>query len=259
VAIKRRNHGRGHSYWDHGTTPPTKVPGVTTIIKAGYPVIALVDWAGRTTAEYAIDHWDELSELPPSQRLKRLNDARYEVRDSAGNRGTEVHTLAERLARGEEVDLPDDIAGHVEACVRFLDEWNVQPIMTETTVVNYSHGYAGTLDLIADLADGYRWLVDWKTGAKGPFGDVAFQLAAYRHAERYVAKGGSEAPMIDVERCGVVWLRADGYDLFPYPADAAVYRQFRYIQQVAAAAEQAKEYRGQALRPPTLKIPRSTP
>ena len=80
--IQRRNHGRGHSYLD---ADGRKVPGVTTIIGQGTPKDALIGWAANTTASYAVDHWDELSELKPSQRLKKLQDARYADRDAAAN------------------------------------------------------------------------------------------------------------------------------------------------------------------------------
>jgi hypothetical protein len=245
MSIRRINRGRGHSYVD--TDTGEKVPSVTGILGDGLPKPALINWAANTTAEYAVDRWDELGELSLSKRLNELKAARYADRDSAANRGTLVHKLAERLAHGEEVDVPDELRGHVESAVRFLDDWDMQPIVTEAVVVNYSHRWAGTLDAIADLADGRRWLLDWKTNRSGPFGDTAFQLCAYRNAEVYVDTDGTEKPMLPVDATGVVWLRADGYELFPYETGPAVYREFRYIQQVAAAAERCKDYRGEAL------------
>ena len=56
--------------------------------------------------------------------------------------------------------------------------------------------------------------------------------------------------MAGVDRCGVVWLRADGYDLYEYHVDPGVFRQFLYIQQVARAAAECRDYRGDALTPP---------
>lgn len=246
MPIRRRNHGNGHSYRDeHG-----KVPGVTTIQRDGFPRPQLIDWAGNVTAEYAIDYWDELSELKPSERLKRLRRARYESRDSARDRGTDIHKLAVALTAGEEVELADETALYVDAYVRWLDEWDAQPVLQETTVVSYKHRYAGTLDLVADLNDGHRWLIDLKHTAKGPYGDTAFQLAGYRYAEFYVDNDGAEKPMLPVERTGVVQIRADGCDLFPIPADDRQFRQFLYIQQVAIAAEESKDLVGRPVRPP---------
>src|SRR5215472_8993983 len=111
MTITRRNHGRGHSYVVDGV----KLPGVTAILGAALPKPALIEWAGKTTASYAVDRWAELTELPPSKRLDALNRARFEEKDTAAKRGTEVHRLAEQLVAGVEVDKPEELAGHLEA------------------------------------------------------------------------------------------------------------------------------------------------
>ncbi|MFF4779432.1 hypothetical protein ACFY05_42115 [Microtetraspora fusca] len=242
---KRRNHGRGHSYLLDGE----KVPGVTTLISKGFPKTALIDWAARTVAAHAVDRWDELAELPISERLRTLEKAPTAARDSAGLRGTRVHKLAEPLALGEEVDVPEELAGHVEACVRFLDDWDVHPLIVERPVFSRRHRYGGSPDLVARMRDGKTWLLDWKTNAKGPYGDMAFQLAAYRYAEIFLDEDGGERPMPQIDEVGVVWLRADGYDLYPFEAGADVFRQFLYIAQVAQAAEACRDYKGDALIP----------
>src|SRR4051812_34607094 len=109
--IVRRNHGRGHSYRINGN----KVPGVTTILGGTTAKPGLINWAGDATAGYAVDHWDELRELPPTKKLAVLKQARYADRDAAANRGTEVHRLAEAYMNGEEITVPDELEGHVQA------------------------------------------------------------------------------------------------------------------------------------------------
>ncbi len=98
--------------------------------------------------------------------------------------------------------------------------------------------------------DSKLWLLDWKTNRSGPFGDTAFQLAAYRFAEFFLDGEGQEIPVPPIEECGVVWLRQDGYDLHPYHADDSVFRQFLYIAQCARAAEDSRDYKGDAMMPP---------
>jgi len=243
--FRRRDYGRGHAYY----LGDRKLDGVTTIISGGLPKPALVNWAANAAAAMAIDSWDELALLPPSERLKRISKAPNAARDAAAVRGTRVHALADQLAHGEKVAVPDELAGHVEACVRFLDDWNPATVLTETPVYHEKYLYAGTFDLIVDMA-GKRWLLDFKT-SKSVYGDIAFQLAAYANATHYLdTTDETVRPMCPIDECGVVWLRGDGYDLYPYHVTPAVFREFLYIQQTARAAAQCRDYKGDALTPP---------
>jgi hypothetical protein len=226
-----------------------RIPGVTTILGDGLPKPALINWAANVTAEYAVNNWDDLGEQKVADRLKVLKGARYADRDAAARRGTEVHALAERLARGEQVDVPEELAGHVESYVRFLDEWEPQPVLLEATVYHRQYGYAGTLDMVADLNDGRRLLCDVKTTRSGVYGETAFQLAAYRYADRYLDDAGNPRDMPEVDGCAVIWVRADGYDLVPVRADEQVLTEFRHIAVVARTAKACSGYVGEALRP----------
>lgn len=225
-----------------------KVPGVTSILSDGLPKPALVGWGIKSVAEYAIDHWDELAEEKPSDRLKTLKGSPYADRDAAANRGTAVHALAEQLVHGVEVDVPDELAGHVEAYVQWLDHWQPEPVLVERTVVNYTVGYAGTFDLIVDIPGLGRVLADIKTNRSGVYGDTGLQLAAYRYAEKYVADDGSEQPMPPVDLAAVVHVRADGCDFVPVRADEYVFTRFRHVAVVARAAAESKGWVGEPLQ-----------
>ena len=226
-----------------------RIPGVTTIIGNGLPQPALINWAGNATAEYAVNTWDHLGDMSVADRLKTLKRARYEDRDAAARRGTEVHDLAEHLLKGQEVKVPDELRGHVEAYVRFLDEWEPTPVVVEKAVVNYTYGYAGTLDMVVDLPDGRRVLADIKTTRSGIYGETALQLAAYRYAEVYI-DGDDEIPMPTVDDTWGIWVRADGYDVVPLVADTATFDDFRRVAAVARTADRIKGY---VL--PTLEVP----
>lgn len=261
--IRRRNYGKGHGYVDANNR---KVPGVTTILGDGLPKKALINWAANATAEYAIDHWDELGQLGPSARLKKLQGGRYEVRDAAANRGTAVHTLGEKLVRGEEVAVPEALAGHVESYVEFLDDWDPVPFMVETVVMSHKHGYAGTLDLGAEIASSLlilagalnsdfprptaRCLIDLKTSRSGIFGETALQLAGYRYADVYVDDNGEEQPMPEFDLALGLHVRADGYSLLPITAGREQLRELLYAREVARFAEEnSRGYIGEALTP----------
>lgn len=261
--IRRRNYGKGHGYVDANNR---KVPGVTTILGDGLPKKALINWAANATADYAVDHWDELGLLSPSKRLEKLKKARYEDRDAAANKGTAVHNLGEKLVQGEEVDVPDALAGHVESYVEFLDDWNPEPFMVETVVMSHKHGYAGTLDLGAEIPSALliladvlapdferpmaRCLIDTKTSRSGIFGETALQLAGYRYADVYIDDDGQEQPMPTFDLVFGLHVRADGYSLLPITAGPAQLRELLYAREVARFAEEnSRGYIGEALTP----------
>lgn len=280
AGLRRINSGSGHSYKLDGE----KCIGVTTAMSAGLPKPALVGWAARTVGEYVGDRlelgddghvvadrlvadlhafnktrkWPERlqGDLPRIGLAKLLGQVQYAERDAAANRGTEVHALGSKLAEGQQVEVPEELVGHVDAYLRFLDEWDVDVELTEFIVGHRRWRYAGTGDLIARLVDGQRWILDIKTSRSGVYGETGLQLAAYANAEFYLAADGTEQPLPTVDRYGVVWVRADGYDLVPFDVTDADYRQFLYCLATArwVAERDAKDcprpIKGAALQPP---------
>jgi hypothetical protein len=240
ITVTRR--GSGRSYAIDGRP----VPGVTSVIDAGYPKAALQQWAADETARYALEHADELAELGRIRAYDKLRRARYLELDKAKVFGSDVHRLAEKLSAGEEVEVPPQAVGHVDQALKFFDEHDVHVRFTETTVANATVGYCGTFDLLADTCHGPA-LIDYKTSKSGPYPEAALQLAAYRHAE-WMLTDGVVVPMVPVDLCAVCWLRAETYELIPVTADASVFRAFRYVAQVAQVAQADRSvYIGEAL------------
>src|SRR5215471_7566330 len=101
MTLVRHNTGNGHYYVLDGE----RADGVTTLLGEGLPP-RLEKWAAEKTANYALDHWDELAELPLSERLAKLTGARWADRNRAASQGTEVHRLGRELAAGHEVEVP---------------------------------------------------------------------------------------------------------------------------------------------------------
>lgn len=229
-----------------------RVPGVTTIIGAGLPKPNLIKWASRSAAEYADREWEYLARLGSEDRVREIKDAPWNHRDRAATRGTELHALADKFVQGEEVEIRPDLADSVSQYARFVDEWQPEVVLGEATVYHLSYGFAGTIDLIARLRDGRTALIDLKTG-KGVYGDVAYQLAAYRYAEKYLTPDGP-LPMPEVDVCMVLHVRPDGYDLRPVLADQSVFREFRHIAEVARATKRTKSYLGEPIHPDALEI-----
>lgn len=291
MTITRRNYGRGHGYKVDGQ----KVPGVTTILGAALPKPGLIGWASRVAAEFVAnrvrqdgdhwiaddmvadlrtmanssedsrDHWgdEKAGPLLIAQAIKALP---YLERDTAAMKGSDVHRLAEKLAHHEEVDVPDEYVGHVDSYIRFLDEWDPHDALVEIVIGNRTHRYCGTFDLLCQIDGLGTCLIDIKT-SKGIYGETALQLVAYRHAEVYLdpSNDNAETPMPEVDFCGVVWVRADGYDLVPYEAGDREWRTFLYAYQVAMSLKgpelfgdkdsdsPEKSVKLSALRPPARK------
>lgn len=256
--IRRHDTAKGHSYKDANGT---RVPGVTTIIGDGVPKPALINWAANATAEAAVDGWDDLADLKPAQRLKQLQRARYEQKDAAARRGTEVHRAAEQLLAGRSVKVPEEIAGHVESYARFLDEFKVEAIHVEFSCVSYRWGYAGTADLYANVVlpdhGAKRLLMDLKTSRSGVFGETALQLSAYRYADVWVVDGEEIEPP-EADYCAAIHVRADGYDLVPVEAGEDIHKAFLYAMKVGQFVSASRELVGAPIIAPTTSTFRLT-
>src|SRR5690606_27323131 len=91
--------------------------GVTTALNGVPKDEAVKRGAARLVAEYAVTNYglvgrmiDESGEAHTRHYLAEIPNAR---RDSAAIRGTEVHALAEKYIRGEEVEVPDRLLPYV--------------------------------------------------------------------------------------------------------------------------------------------------
>lgn len=258
MSIRRIQRGRNHSYTINGH----EAVGVTTAIGNGLPKPALLAWGPRLVAEEAARlianrHSDDYLDLATEQDvITFLKNAPTRAKDGAAARGTRVHAIAEQLTRREEdIDVPEELRGHVESVQKFLAEWKVRPLLVEHVIGSYQWGYAGTFDLVAEVGDGRRILFDYKTGASGVWPETALQLAAYRYADAYVAPDGTEIPMreVGITEAKAVWVRADGYDVVPLDTSGAVFKAFLHVLQVAKAVPIMPLWKGEMERPSWLK------
>ena len=225
----RINRGRGHSY----TLDGQPVMGVTTILKKGLPMPGLTGWAARQCAQFVAARRDILTQLNDRELVDLVQGAPNRNRDEAAVRGTELHALAEQLAHGEEVEVPEALAGHVDHYLAFLEAFRPASAIVERPVFNRAHRYGGTLDMLAETHEFGRTLFDFKSSGSGVYGEVALQLAAYAHAEFYVDARHHEIPMLEVDNYVVVWLRADGYDVYPVDVTDSEWETFQHIARVA--------------------------
>jgi len=232
--LSSRRYGKsGHAYY----IDDVKVDGVTTILNA-LPK-SLTQWAADAGANYAVEHWEELTEQTLTKRLDAIRYAHREIKNTAAMRGTEIHTLGEKLYGGLPIEVPPEHRGPVEAYARFLDDWEIEPIASETPVVNLTYRYGGTADLWCHIGkrDGVRALVDLKTG-NNVYESTVLQLTGYRNAELWQPVKGdakqrqaSEAPLPPVDEVWVAHILPDTVRFRPVKTEGQ-FRPFLYVQQV---------------------------
>ena len=156
---------------------------VTTLL-SGLPKPALVPWAAKSVAEFAVEHKDEWSGLPKADAIKLLKGSPYSKRDAAGDRGSAIHAALEAVVK--DTPLPEGLTEDEDACAAaamgFLGELGGTFLATELIVFNFTVGYAGTLDLWHCADDGTTSIIDWKS-SKAVYPDHGVQQAAYANCE----------------------------------------------------------------------------
>lgn len=205
-------HGRMYS---RSVSSSPEVPSITTVI--GQEAMDLTGWAGYMAAKELADHPNLAHAVTTPSALRGLvketSNAAERFRDAAASRGDRVHHYAEQVAlahldgSGDPDAARGILAQHGDtAFADQFDHWwhtySVSPIAAETTVWNHTVGYAGTLDLVAEIG-GRVCIIDFKTkgltrqGRAKPLSDsVVMQLVAGYRAEEVLtnAMSGSWSP-----------------------------------------------------------------
>jgi hypothetical protein len=221
---KRIDTPKGHYYTHDGR----RAVGVTTALNA-LPKPAIPYWYGRTVAEHVVDNLRTVSTMLAEggrqPTIKYLAGLPEQKRDTAAERGTEVHELVVPLAEGKPVEVPAGIEPYVRGALMYLDDWQPTTVLAEAVVASNTHLYCGTLDSIQDVPRLGRVLVDWKT-SNGIYGDHVLQVAAYRYADVFLDADGREHPMIPVEDTYILHIKPDDYELVPVVAGPEQFERF---------------------------------
>lgn len=218
-----------------------KVPGVTSILNM-LPKGFLKWWAAKSVAQAAVDNLGEVVGITlkagPEAAVDFLKRSPDRDVKQAADKGTEVHDLFERMARGETIGrTPPDMKPYIEIFEGFERQFAPEFLHLEATVWSDTHGYAGSFDWLGTVVDpdtGERVLAigDWKTTRSGVHEEVALQLAAYKNADYIVLPDGSklELPAVDVGL--VVHARPEGGKVVPANIDDAVFEVFLHLKAI---------------------------
>lgn len=231
-----------HLYYFNGQGP---WPGVTTVTDV-LDKPALVHWKREQVALAALAHARRLVDDHEAGNDEAAVAFLLAARDEGTNgreRGTKIHAALEGVLRRELVSLGDIERSAVEGARAWLNEHQVKPLEVEAFLLNETHGYGGTCDLIAEI-DGEVWLLDWKSSksvadSKGKvWKEMRLQLAAYARAE-FSAKIGdpNRYPIPAIQRYGILHVTDGGTRLFPADVtedDWIAFRACLYLHRWAA-------------------------
>lgn len=159
-------------------------PSATTILEA-YP------------KPYALLQW-----------MKEVGTKSDEIRDAAGDRGSNVHKLTELYDDGHEIHLLGDNGQPdysmeewkmFERYTDFSDRFLPHHQLIETQVLSPKLGFAGTIDRVS-IIEGKKYVLDIKT-SNGIYNSYWLQLAAYR-------EGLKDVSGMEVDGVAILWLNA---------------------------------------------------
>lgn len=261
--------------------------GVTTLIGI-LDKPALVGWAANQTASAAIRDvkaWQQIEHASGTDEARKwLAAARFRAPKTqlgAAPLGTVVHAcceewtltgvrpsvdwigqqIAENGSPAVDIKTEGVVVGQMlDQFGAWLDRAQPDYDAAEITVYNPTYGYAGTCDGFLTLGS-TRMIFDIKTSreprdgagkSKGPYPEVALQLAAYRHAEcaavwrprritefrrRYYVLAASEremaVPVPEVDAGMALFITPEACDAFPVRCDAPIFERFLHVVEVA--------------------------
>lgn len=222
-----------------------RATSVTTILSGGIPKGALVPWAAKTAAQYAIDN--------PGATLEEIKGAPDRDRDEAGRRGTLVHDTIELILRVDDPGIPEEIAAHIVGWRAFLAAWQIRAIFQECIVAHTALRHAGKFDLIGCsplINEGKPFILDWKT-SRSVHDEAALQMSAYARAEFMVHPvTGEEIPVPTVSASFVAHVTADGTELYPCAETHLELRRHHKLFREALAVYRSATPRRRALKQP---------
>lgn len=216
--MKRLDTDRGRFYDIPGVGV---LPSVTTILKVMGKGPALINWAANLERELAKEKSYELYEMAYAQIVEEKNfskmtklqwfsnlesfmgktKAHAQELKNAADIGSMAHAAVEwslKVELGQKRLKMPECTGKALIAFEKWQEWRnsvkLKPILIEQTVFDSFYGYAGTMDLLAEV-DGKVALLDWKT-SKSVWPEMFLQNAAYRSASESMGHPVAELGII---------------------------------------------------------------
>lgn len=239
-----RGTGTDQQRWYRNNQTKVEVPGVSAIVDM-MPKGGLTPWAARLAAEYAVGNREEIDSLlsekdGQKKAIDRIRGASSRYVETAAKEGTAVHHYAELVAKAVQENtkpkadkMPIGIMPYLKNYVRFLNEFEVEPVMLETVIWNEEIGYAGRIDMACRLRaiSNDLVIVDTKSGASGVWESVSLQQTGYVYAESWWDEEKDIlVPMPEITAAYALWLRPEGFALIPVDTTSAELEQFKRLR-----------------------------
>jgi hypothetical protein len=191
----------------------------------------LTKWAAKLAAEYAVSNWGDLTQMliegQVDEATRLMKEAHSESAQASSDIGTLVHACVEDHIKGK----PNEILPVQFGFFKTWEEaYKPKYLLCESTVYNRTEGYAGTMDILAEV-EGRNIIIDVKTG-KSVYPEAALQLCAYSHGEWYDSgEGKYEDRLPQIDGAAVLHLRPRGFKYIPVRIDNEVWQAFRYVKE----------------------------
>lgn len=210
---------------------------VTTILGAANKP-QLNNWIIKQISTYAVENLELLSKMDPTQAIELVKASRYATSKEAADIGTAAHDIIENLAVGNSVIVPPEGAYVSKMWTELNEEFEIQTLYAEATLINRTVGYAGSADLMVlirrrgvDPRTGqeYPWkraIVDAKSG-KSIYDSVALQLVAYAKSEQILLPSGEEISMPPIQETYALHVRPRSWALIPMRYDRQTWEAFQ--------------------------------
>ena len=256
--------GRFYVLPDGGDT--VKYPSVTSVIGGGVPKPALMGWAGKYAAEFAVKNLEMVEQMVGGEgdqgAVDWIKGASGRYTRQAGMEGSAVHNFAEEYFHGFDPDpedffISDRSEEMMKQVIHFIHAIKPRMLHVEPLLYSKEHGYAGAADFIAkvknpELLKLWRWkkkrqpvvLFDFKTSNSGIYPEVALQLAAYAHSDTLLTMDGKEHEMPAIDLAAAVHIREDSWSIQPLVIDDYVFDAFLAAMTVSEFQKSTDNWRG---------------
>lgn len=203
---------------------------VTSIRKTIGMPFPLHNWVLNQAIEAANKLRPVAGGLTDEAYAKAVRQGSTVERDNAASLGTAVHEAADSGIKAALLAPDDPRRPFLAQYEDWMHDMNPTVLVSEAQVFSLDHGYAGSLDMIADV-QGKRTLIDLKTG-KHAYNDHALQLVLYFMADfiggydltedadvRYDAHTAFLKSCTDM---AILHLRPEGWEYIPVPPTEAL-------------------------------------